>query len=86
MAPAFSGDWDRVARRRREKSHAAPLMVIVAGENRREATLAMSDKALRTQLADFVDSHHAHVAFDQAVKGLPPKLRGVVPAGWVEIN
>ena len=42
----------------------------------------MSDTALRAQLADFVDSHHAHVAFDQALKGLPPRLRGAVPAGF----
>jgi uncharacterized damage-inducible protein DinB len=42
----------------------------------------MSDKALRAQLADFLDSHHAHVSFDQAVKGFPPKLRGRVPAGF----
>ena len=40
------------------------------------------DKALRAQLADFVDSHHAHVAFDDAVKGVPPKLRGAVPKGF----
>jgi uncharacterized damage-inducible protein DinB len=42
----------------------------------------MSDKEWRAQLADFLDSHHAHVSFDQAVKGLPPTLRGRVPAGF----
>jgi hypothetical protein len=42
----------------------------------------MPDKALRAQLADFIDSRHAHVAFDQALKGLPPRLRGAVPPGF----
>ena len=41
----------------------------------------MADKALRAQLADFLDWKNAHVGFDDAVKGIPPKLRGAVPAG-----
>jgi hypothetical protein len=41
-----------------------------------------ADKALRAQLAEFVDWHHAHVGFDAAVKGIPPRLRGVVPKGF----
>jgi hypothetical protein len=43
----------------------------------------VTDKSMRTQLADFLDWHHAHVGFDEAVKGLPSKLRGVVPTGFV---
>src|SRR5262252_8899828 len=41
-----------------------------------------ADKALRAQLAEFVDWHHAHLGFDAAVKGIPPRLRGVVPKGF----
>ena len=41
-----------------------------------------ADKALRVQLADFLDWHHAHVGFDAAVKGIPPRLRGAVPKGF----
>ena len=40
------------------------------------------DKALREQLVKFLDWRDAHVGFDAAVKGIPPRLRGVVPAGW----
>ena len=40
------------------------------------------DKALRAQLAEFLDWKNAHVGFDDAVKGIPPKLRGVVPEGF----
>jgi uncharacterized damage-inducible protein DinB len=43
----------------------------------------MTDKAMRQQLADFLDWHHAHVGFDAAVKGVPPHLRGAVPTGFV---
>jgi uncharacterized damage-inducible protein DinB len=42
----------------------------------------MADDAIRKQLAEFLDSHHAHVGFDQAVKGIPLKLRGAVPSGF----
>jgi hypothetical protein len=42
----------------------------------------MNDKALRTQLAQFVsDWQQAHVGFDRAVKGVPPRLRGAIPKG-----
>jgi hypothetical protein len=44
----------------------------------------MSDKALRKQLAEFVgDWQQAHLTFDAAVKGIPPRLRGAVPRGFV---
>jgi uncharacterized damage-inducible protein DinB len=42
----------------------------------------MSEKALRKQLVDFLDWKNAHVGFDDAVKGVPPKLRGAVPKGF----
>jgi uncharacterized damage-inducible protein DinB len=42
----------------------------------------MIDTATRKQLADFLDWHDAHVGFDAAVKGIPPRLRGAVPAGF----
>jgi uncharacterized damage-inducible protein DinB len=40
------------------------------------------DDALRAQLVNLLDSKDAHATFDAAVKGIPPKLRGVVPDGW----
>jgi uncharacterized damage-inducible protein DinB len=42
----------------------------------------MTDKALREQLADFLDWKNAHVGIDDAVKGIPQKLRGAVPKGF----
>ena len=40
------------------------------------------ETALGTQLQDLLDWKQAHVGFDDAVKGVPPKLRGAVPAGF----
>jgi hypothetical protein len=40
------------------------------------------DKAIRAQLAEFLDWESAHVGFDGAVKGMSPKLRGQVPDGF----
>ena len=40
------------------------------------------EKALRAQLAKFLEWEEAHVGFDTAVKGIPPRLRGIVPDGW----
>ena len=40
------------------------------------------DKALRAQLRDLLDWKSAHVGFDAAVNGIPPKLRGTVPDGF----
>lgn len=37
---------------------------------------------MRAQLADFLDWKNAPVGFDDAVKGVPPKLRGAVPKGF----
>jgi hypothetical protein len=42
----------------------------------------MNDRLLRAQLVNLLDSKDAHATFDAAVKGVPPKLRGVVPIGW----
>jgi len=42
----------------------------------------VDEKALREQLVKFLDWRDAHVGFDAAVKGIPPRLRGVVPEGW----
>ena len=36
----------------------------------------MTDKALRAQLVKLLDFEEAHVGFDRAVKGIPPRLRG----------
>jgi uncharacterized damage-inducible protein DinB len=41
-----------------------------------------SDQLFRTQLADFLAWNQAHVGFDEAVKGIPARLRGVVPQGF----
>ena len=37
------------------------------------------DKNLRDHLKKLLDSGDGHVGFDRAVKGIPPRLRGVVP-------
>jgi DinB superfamily len=37
------------------------------------------DKNLRDHLKKVLDWGDAHVGFDRAVKGIPPRLRGVVP-------
>ena len=39
------------------------------------------DNALRAQLVKFLDFEEAHVGFDRAVKGIPPRLRGKPPQG-----
>ncbi len=41
----------------------------------------MSDKALREELADLIQSSHAHAGFDAAVKGFPWDKAGIVPPG-----
>lgn len=41
----------------------------------------MNETALREHLSRLLDWGDAHASFDAAVKGLPPRLRGVVPAG-----
>ncbi|HZT77457.1 MAG TPA: DinB family protein [Vicinamibacterales bacterium] len=41
----------------------------------------MTDRSVRRLLRDAVAWGDAHVTFDKAVAGLPPRLRGVVPAG-----
>jgi uncharacterized damage-inducible protein DinB len=40
------------------------------------------DMTARKQLAEVLDWRSAHVGFDDAVKGIPPKLRGAVPPGF----
>jgi hypothetical protein len=37
--------------------------------------------AVRTQLKQLLDGGQAHATFEDAVKGMPAKLRGVVPEG-----
>jgi hypothetical protein len=39
----------------------------------------MDETALRRQLQKLLDWQDGHVGFDAAVKGIPPRLRGVVP-------
>lgn len=41
----------------------------------------MSDASLRAQLAQLLEWEDAHVSFDVAVEGVPPKLRGAAPDG-----
>jgi hypothetical protein len=40
-----------------------------------------TDQALRKQVVELLDGGGAHVVFDQAIAGLPVKLRGAKPAG-----
>ena len=42
----------------------------------------MKTSDIRGHLAKLLEWGDAHVTFDAAVKGIPPRLRGVVPAGW----
>jgi uncharacterized damage-inducible protein DinB len=39
------------------------------------------DKALRAQLVKLLDFEEAHVGFDRAVQGIPPRMRGQLPQG-----
>ena len=41
----------------------------------------INEKALRAQLVKLLDFNEAHVPFDRAVKGIPPRLRGALPQG-----
>ncbi len=41
----------------------------------------MTDLAIRRQLRDLLGWGDAHVTFDRAVQGIPPRLRGRVPEG-----
>jgi uncharacterized damage-inducible protein DinB len=41
----------------------------------------VDEKALRAQLVKLLDFEEAHVGFDRAVKGIPPRLRGTLPQG-----
>ena len=40
----------------------------------------IDEMALRAQLVKLLDFEEAHVGFDRAVKGIPPRMRGKVPA------
>jgi hypothetical protein len=42
-----------------------------------------NDKALREHLLALLNGGEAHVDFEAAIKGMPPKLRGVTPAEGV---
>lgn len=41
----------------------------------------MNDTDVRRQLRDVLGWGDAHVTFEKAVKGVPPRLRGIVPPG-----
>ena len=47
----------------------------------RNSMPAVPDSALRIQISAFLVWPDAHARFDEAVKGVPPKLRSVVPDG-----
>jgi uncharacterized damage-inducible protein DinB len=40
------------------------------------------DEALRAELAEFLNWKNAHADFDAVFKGVPPRMRGVVPKGF----
>ena len=58
------------------------LLRALSGLRAVEGVVMADEKALRAQLAKFLDWEEAHVGFDTAVKGIPPRLRGIVPDGW----
>jgi DinB superfamily len=41
----------------------------------------MKDEALRSHVIKLLDSHDAHVDYDQAIDGIPPEFRGRTPKG-----
>ena len=41
-----------------------------------------ANKELREQLADFLTWKNAHADFDSVVKGVSPRMRGLVPKGF----
>jgi hypothetical protein len=47
----------------------------------RQSVPPLPNAALRSQIGDFLAWHEAHARFDDAVKGVPANLRGVVPDG-----
>ncbi|HWW83366.1 MAG TPA: DinB family protein [Vicinamibacterales bacterium] len=47
-----------------------------------ETTDRTDDRLVRAQLADLLTWSQAHVGFEEAVKGIPARLRGVVPQGF----
>src|ERR1700720_1073248 len=53
-------------------------MIETQRENRKES---VNDKLLRAQLVDLLVGHGAHLDWKSAFAGIPPKLRGVRPAG-----
>jgi uncharacterized damage-inducible protein DinB len=46
-------------------------------------SLPTNEKALRRQLAEFLDWRSAHVGFDAAIVKFPPTRRGTIPPGFV---
>ena len=42
----------------------------------------LNENTLRAHLVKLLDWEDAHVGFDAAVKGIPSRMRGVVPVGW----
>jgi len=53
----------------------------VSGSSRTVGDLMLDEKPLRAQLVKLLDFKEAHVDFDRAVKGIPPRLRGTLPQG-----
>ena len=50
-------------------------------DNRGRAPKRIDDKTLRAMLRELLDWEGAHVGFEAAVTGIPPKIRGMRPPG-----
>src|SRR5436190_3405157 len=68
----WDSSWNRRRRRVRSMSSSSIMWSIRTMSN---------EKALRAQLVKLLDFKEAHVDFDRAVKGIPPRLRGQLPQG-----
>ena len=47
----------------------------------KRTTSALNEKLLRKHVSDLLSGHNAHLDWKTAFSGIPPKLRGIRPAG-----
>jgi DinB superfamily len=71
----------RVKKARRPARRASKPKLARRTAKAKPARARVSDGALRKHVIDLLTASGAHVDFDDAVKDLPPALRGIVPSG-----